>query len=92
MLMNENPSPDTGPLDGVTRELLALTVDVREGDAQRIATRVAVLTRLGANRHDVQEALGVAVLKGGRRALRHAIDALAAFDRIRAREKALEAA
>jgi hypothetical protein len=89
--VQEQSSPSDAAVDATTRELIALTAGVRERDAARIATRIAVLVRMGASRRDVQEALSAAVAKGGRRSLRFAIDALAAFDEQTSREAHLAA-
>ena len=69
--------------DALTRELLALTADVRGRKESAIISRIAALLRMGATRIDVQEALSAAVMKGGRRSLGLAIEALAAFDAMR---------
>lgn len=91
-MTEERSSQSPRAADGMTRELLALVADVQRRDAPRIAPRVEALVRLGATRRDIQEALAAAVAKGGRRSLRHAIDALAAFDDMARREATLETA
>jgi alkylhydroperoxidase/carboxymuconolactone decarboxylase family protein YurZ len=80
MLPMENRS--VADTDVLTRELLALSADVRGRKESAIVSRVTTLVRLGATRDDVQEALSAAVMKGGRRSLGLAIEALAAFDKM----------
>ena len=73
--------------DALTRELLALTADVRGRIESAIVSRIAALVRMGAPRADVQEALSAAVMRGGRRSLGLAIEALAAFDEMTSRHE-----
>jgi alkylhydroperoxidase/carboxymuconolactone decarboxylase family protein YurZ len=93
MVVDEDRSPPhLVSIDDVTRELLALGADVRGRDESGVAKRVAALARMGATRDDLQEALGAAVMKGGQRSLRYAIDALATFDAICSRKPVRESA
>ena len=85
MLPMENRS--VADADPLTRELLALTADVRGRNESAIVSRVTALFRMGATRDDVQEALSAAVMKGGRRSLGLALEALAAFDKMRSRHE-----
>lgn len=78
MLSIENRS--VADTDALTCELMALTADVRGRNEPAIVSRIAALVRMGATRHDIQEALSAAVMRGGRRSLGLAIEALAVFD------------
>jgi AhpD family alkylhydroperoxidase len=69
-----------GALDKKVKELIALAIGVATRCDGCIGFHCEALTKLGANRAEVEEALGMAVYMGGGPALMYAADAIAAFD------------
>lgn len=67
-------------LDGKTKELIALAIGVATRCDGCIGFHCQALVKLGANRNEVEEALGVAIYMGGGPALMYAADAIGAFD------------
>lgn len=77
-----------GALDSKTKELIALALGVGSRCDACIGFHVQALIRLGINRDDLEEALGVAVYMGGGPSLMYAADALSAFEELSAPERA----
>jgi AhpD family alkylhydroperoxidase len=73
-----------GALDKKTKELIALALGVAAHCDACIGFHVEALVRLGANRQEVEEALGMAVYMGGGPSLMYAADAIAAFEQFEA--------
>lgn len=70
----------TGALDKKTKELIALAIGVATRCDGCIGFHTEALVRLGANRAEVEEALGMAIYMGGGPALMSAADAIGAYD------------
>jgi len=71
-----------GALTHKTKELIALALGVAGHCDACLGFHLKALTRLGATRAGVEEALGVAVYMGGGPSLMVAADALAAFEEL----------
>src|SRR5579863_6217995 len=69
-----------GALDKKTKELIALAIGVATRCDGCIGFHSEALVKLGANRAEVEEALGMAIYMGGGPALMYAADAIGAFD------------
>jgi AhpD family alkylhydroperoxidase len=69
-----------GVLDKKTKELIALALGVASRCDGCIGFHTQALNRLGANRQEVIETLGMAVYMGGGPSLMYAADALSAFE------------
>jgi AhpD family alkylhydroperoxidase len=69
-----------GALDSKTKELIALALGVAAHCDACIGFHVQALIRLGANRAEIEEALGMAVYMGGGPSLMYAADALSAYE------------
>lgn len=69
-----------GALDGKTKELIALALGVAAHCDACIGFHVQALIRLGVQRIELEEALGMAVYMGGGPSLMYAADALAAYE------------
>lgn len=69
-----------GALDGKTKELIALALGVAAHCDACIGFHVQALIRLGVQRIELEEALGMAVYMGGGPSLMFAADALAAYE------------
>jgi AhpD family alkylhydroperoxidase len=69
-----------GALDKKTKELIALALGVAAHCDGCIGFHVGALVKLGANRQEIEEALGMAVYMGGGPALMYAADAISAFE------------
>src|SRR5579872_5894240 len=69
-----------GALDKKTKELIALAIGVSTRCDGCIGFHTEALVKLGASRHEVEEALGMAIYMGGGPALMYAADAIAAFE------------
>jgi AhpD family alkylhydroperoxidase len=69
-----------GALDGKIKELIALAIAVAQRCESCIAYHVHDALKAGANRAEVLEALGVAVMMGGGPATMYACDALTALE------------
>lgn len=67
-------------LDKKTKELIALAIGVATRCDGCIGFHTEALVRLGAQRLEVEEALGMAIYMGGGPALMYAADALSAFE------------
>ena len=70
----------SGTLDKKTKELIALAIGVATRCDGCIGFHTEALVKLGANRAEVEETLGVAIYMGGGPALMYAADAIGAFD------------
>lgn len=68
-----------GALDKKTKELIALALGVAAHCDGCLGFHAEALVKLGANRQEVEEALGMAIYMGGGPSLMYAADALAAF-------------
>lgn len=73
-----------GALTHKTKELIALALGVAAHCDACLGFHLKALTKLGATRAEVEEALGVAVYMGGGPSLMVAADALAAFEELQA--------
>lgn len=73
-----------GALTRKTKELIALALGVAGHCDACLGFHLKTLTKLGATRAEVEEALGVAVYMGGGPSLMVAADALAAFEELQA--------
>lgn len=71
-----------GALDGKTKELIALALGVAAHCDACIGFHVQALIRLGVQRLELEEALGMAVYMGGGPSLMYAADALAAYEEL----------
>jgi len=69
-----------GALDQKTKELIALSLGVAAHCQGCIGFHSKALTKLGATRQEVAEALGMSIYMGGGPALMYAAEALQAFD------------
>jgi AhpD family alkylhydroperoxidase len=69
-----------GALDGKTKELIALALGVAAHCDACIGFHVQALIRLGVQRIELEEALGMAVYMGGGPSLMYAADALTAYE------------
>lgn len=69
-----------GALDKKTKELIALALGVASRCDGCIGFHTQALNRLGANRQEVIETLGMAVYMGGGPSLMYAAEALSAFE------------
>ncbi|QNP60169.1 carboxymuconolactone decarboxylase family protein [Paenacidovorax monticola] len=69
-----------GTLDAKTKELIAMALSVAARCDPCVGYHAQALTRLGATRAEVAEALGMAVYMGGGPSLMYAARASAAFD------------
>jgi AhpD family alkylhydroperoxidase len=69
-----------GALDKKTKELIALALGVAAHCEGCIGFHAEALVRLGANREEVEEALGMAVYMGGGPSLMYAADAISAYE------------
>lgn len=67
-------------LDRKTKELIALAIGVATRCDGCIGFHTEALVRLGVQRSEVEEALGMAIYMGGGPALMYATDALSAFE------------
>jgi len=76
-----------GALDAKTKELIALGIAVAQRCESCIAYHVHDALKAGANRAEVLEALGVAVMMGGGPATMYACDALAALEQFEGAQK-----
>jgi AhpD family alkylhydroperoxidase len=77
-----------GMLDKKTKELIALALGVASRCDACLGYHVRALVRLGAQRQEIEEALGVAVYMGGGPSLMCAADTLDAFDQFAATVRA----
>jgi AhpD family alkylhydroperoxidase len=73
-----------GALDKKTKELIALALGVAAHCDACIGFHVDSLVKLGVNRNELEEALGMAVYMGGGPSLMYAADALGAFEEMSA--------
>ena len=73
-----------GALDKKTKELIALALGVAAHCDACLGFHIKALIKLGAQRMEIEEALGVAVYMGGGPSLMYAADALAAFEQLSA--------
>ena len=71
-----------GVLDRKTKELIALCLGVAGHCDACIGFHMKTLTKLGATRAQIEEALAVAVYMGGGPSLMYAADALSAFEQL----------
>ena len=71
-----------GALDRKTKELIALAIAVSGRCDACIGYHARGAARASANRHEIAEALAVAVQMGGGPAVNYAADALRAFDQL----------
>lgn len=71
-----------GALDGKTKELIALALGVAAHCDACIGFHVQALIRLGVQRIELEEALGMAVYMGGGPSLMYAADALTAYEEL----------
>lgn len=71
-----------GALDAKTKELIALALGVASHCDACIGFHMQALIRLGAQRAEVEEALGVAVYMGGGPSLMYAGDAMTAYEQL----------
>lgn len=69
-----------GALDEKTKELIALALGVAAHCDGCLGYHARTLSKLGASRAEVAEALGVAIQMGGGPSAMYAADALRAFD------------
>ena len=69
-----------GALDQKTKELMALAIAVSKRCDGCIGFHAKTLAKLGANRKEVIETLGIAIYMGGGPALMYSADALKAFE------------
>ena len=69
-----------GALDKKTKELIALALGVAAHCEGCIGFHSEALVKLGATRHEVEEALGMAVYMGGGPSLMYAAEAIAAYE------------
>ncbi|QAZ39929.1 alkylhydroperoxidase [Methylibium sp. Pch-M] len=69
-----------GALDKKTKELIAVALSVAARCDPCIGFHMQALTKLGASRQELDEALGVAVYMGGGPSLMYAAHAVAAYD------------
>lgn len=69
-----------GVLDKKTKELIALALGVAAHCDGCIGFHTQALSKLGATKEEVFEALGMAVYMGGGPSLMYAAEAIAAFD------------
>jgi len=69
-----------GALDKKTKELIALALGVAAKCDGCIGFHTQALSRLGASKQEVAEALGMAVYMGGGPSLMYAAEAIAAFE------------
>jgi len=77
----------SGALDGKIKELIALGIAVAQRCESCIAYHVHDALKAGANRAEVLDALGVAVMMGGGPATMYACDALTALEQFEAAQK-----
>ena len=77
----------SGILDAKIKELIALGIAVAQRCESCIAYHVHDALKAGANRAEVLEALGVAVMMGGGPATMYACDALMALEQFEAQRK-----
>lgn len=78
----------SGALESKTKELIALALGVAAHCDACIGFHVKALVHLGADRAEVEEALGMAIYMGGGPSLMYAADALSAFEQISKMEEA----
>ncbi|MDO9150935.1 MAG: carboxymuconolactone decarboxylase family protein [Methylotenera sp.] len=71
-----------GVLDKKTKELIALALGVAAHCDGCIGFHTQALSKLGASKEEVFEALGMAVYMGGGPSLMYAAEAIAAFDQV----------
>ena len=71
-----------GALDKKTKELIALALGVAGHCDACLGFHLRALIKLGAQRREIEEALGVAVYMGGGPSLMYAADALDAFEQL----------
>jgi AhpD family alkylhydroperoxidase len=71
-----------GALSSATKELMALAVSIAEGCSGCIAYHSAAAVRNGANREQLLETIGVAVLMGGGPASVYGAEALKHVDEV----------
>ena len=69
-----------GVLDKKTKELIALALGVAARCDGCLGFHTQALARLGANRQEIIETLGMATYMGGGPSLMYAADALSAFE------------
>ena len=69
-----------GVLDTKTKELIALAIAVNVRCDGCIAFHVHDALRAGANREEIMEALGVAILMGGGPSMMYAVEAVEALE------------
>jgi len=69
-----------GALDKKTKELIALALGVASRCDGCIGFHTQALSKLGANRQEVIETLGMAVYMGGGPSLMYAAEAISAFE------------
>jgi len=74
-----NAATTPGALDTKTKELIALAIGVATRCDGCIGFHSQALTKLGATREEVQEALGVAIYMGGGPSVMYAANAMQAF-------------
>ncbi len=73
-----------GILDAKTKELIALAIAVNVRCDGCIAFHIHDALQAGANRDEIMEALGVAILMGGGPAMMYAVEAVEALDQFEA--------
>lgn len=75
-----------GALDAKTKELIALALGVAAHCDGCIGFHTQTLSKMGATRQEVAEALGTAVYMGGGPGLMYAAEAMHAFDEAESRK------
>jgi AhpD family alkylhydroperoxidase len=73
-----------GALDKKTKELIALALGVAAHCDACIGFHMQALVKLGANKAEIEEALGMAVYTGGVPSLIYSANAVAAFEKFSA--------
>ncbi|MBN9672910.1 carboxymuconolactone decarboxylase family protein [Roseibium aggregatum] len=69
-----------GAIDAKTKELIALAIGITARCDGCLAYHARAAARLGANRQEILEVIGVAVYMGGGPSMIYGSEALAAFD------------
>jgi AhpD family alkylhydroperoxidase len=72
-----------GSLDAKTKELIALAIAITVRCDGCIASHAKAVLKAGANRQEVVETVGVAMLMGGGPSMVYGVEALTAFDQMK---------